>query len=113
MNALPDLARLSLLHDRLQRMLDSGHDLAHASGLDEVLPILDTLLKLQPQLYDLAEDLRLVGYVMGKIHKVLRSAGHDKVPARPLFDLLDISNRRLLQQNAQLQALVYTGRVAA
>lgn len=109
MNALPDLARLSLLHDRLQRMLDSGHDLAHAAGLDEVLPVLDTLLQLQPQLDDMAEDLRLIEYVMGKIQTVLLAAGQDAVPARPLHDLLDIPNRRLLQQNAQLQALMRAG----
>lgn len=109
MNALPDLARLSLLHARLQRMLDSGHDLAHAAGLDEVLPVLDTLLKLQPQLCDMAEDLRLIEYVFDKIQTVLLSAGQDAVPARPLFDLLSIPNRRLLQQNSQLQALVFAG----
>ena len=107
MNALPDLARLVLLHARLRRLHDSGHEIALATGLDELLPVLASLLAVQPQLHDIAEDVRDTDTLLHQVQNVLVMARDDEVPARALHDLLAIPHRILHAQAARLQKLVH------
>ncbi|MBV8046710.1 MAG: hypothetical protein JO171_06135, partial [Paludibacterium sp.] len=67
--------QLSMLYSRLLRMRQSGNELLLASGLDELLPLLDCTLAVLPQLDRVARDLSNAAGMLQATHDLLASAG--------------------------------------
>ncbi|MBV8047687.1 MAG: hypothetical protein JO171_11070 [Paludibacterium sp.] len=97
------LPRLTVLHTRLNRMRHRNPELLLATGLDDWLPLLDSLTAILPPLTD---ELARAERTLRLIQARLSQAGATPQPADRLLAQLEAPYLTVRQQTERLSAML-------